>query len=79
MSNIINDETYFTKIKKYYSYLNIFKKKDKLNSNNYDEKLNNNIKRTLSCYLDEKNFNMNTNKKFSKSDTNISNQINLLK
>lgn len=79
MSNIINDETYFTKIKKYYSYLNIFKKKDKLNSNNYDEKLNNNIKRTLSCYLDEKNFNMNTNKKLSKSDTNISNQINLLK
>ena len=79
MSKNKNDETYFIKIKKYYSYLNIFKKKDKLNSKNYDENLDNDIKRTFSCYLDKTNFNIDRTNKFSKSDTNLSNQINLLK
>lgn len=78
MSKIINDETYFTKIKKYYSYLNIFKKKNKLNTHNYNNNVQD-IKRTLSCCLDKTNFNIDKNNKFSKSDTNLANQINLLK
>lgn len=66
----IDKETYFTKIKKYYSYLNIFVKKKKINSLNYNNN-DEDIKRTLSCCLDKTSFHIDKNNKFSKSDTNI--------
>jgi len=62
------DETYFTKIKKYYSYLKNFTKKNKINSQNY---YNKDIKRTSSCSFGTTSSNMDKNNKFSKSDTDI--------
>lgn len=66
----MDNERYFTKIKKYYSYLNVFAKKKKINSLNYYDVNDNDIKRTVSCSFDKNIYNIDKNK-FSKSDPNI--------